>query len=66
MVSVTGSVTWTSHSPSVIGMNPDPRRRRDERHAYRYRPKRTTEAVRQPARRRKADANPLFGMAIKG
>ena len=35
MVSVTGSVTWISHSPSVIGMNPDPRRQRDERHARR-------------------------------
>ena len=35
LVSVTGSVTWISHSPSVIGMNPDPRRQRDERHARR-------------------------------
>ena len=26
MVSVTGSVTWISHSPSVICMNPNPRR----------------------------------------
>ena len=35
MVSVTGSVTWISHSSSVIGKNPDPRRQRDERHARR-------------------------------
>ena len=41
MVSVTGSVTWISHCPSVIGMNPDTRRQRDERHAHRYRPERT-------------------------
>ena len=66
MVSVTGSVTWTSHSPSVIGMNPDPRRQRDERHAHRYRPERTAEAVRQPAQRRKADATPLPGTVVRG
>ena len=30
MVSVTGSVTWISHSSSVIGMYSDPRRQRDE------------------------------------
>ena len=58
MVSVTGSVTWISHSPSVIGMNPDPRRRRDEIARYRYRPERGTEAVRQPAQRRKAGPLP--------
>ena len=45
MVSVTGSVTWISHSPSVIGMNPDPRRQRDERHAHRYVRKGPQEAV---------------------
>ena len=27
MVSVTGSVTWISYSSSVIGKNPDPRRK---------------------------------------
>ena len=32
MVSVTGSVTWGSHSPYVIGMDPDPRRQQDEWH----------------------------------
>ena len=58
MVSVTGSVTWISHSSSVIGIDPDPRRQRDERHANRYRPERTTEAGRQLARRWKADATP--------
>ena len=66
MVSVTGSVTWISHSSSVIAMDPDPRRQRDERHANRYRPERTTEAGRQLARRWKADATPLPGTAVKG
>ncbi len=66
MVSVTGSVTWISHSSSVIGMDPDPRRQRDERHANRYRPERTTEAGRQLARRWKADATPLLGTAVMG
>jgi hypothetical protein len=59
MVSVTGSVTWISHSSSVIDMNPNPRRQWDELHAHRHRPERTTEAVRQPAQRRKADALPF-------
>ncbi|MBQ6179163.1 MAG: hypothetical protein IJK32_06550 [Bacteroidales bacterium] len=66
MVSVTGSVTWISYGSSVIGKNPDPRRQRDGRHAHRYRPERTTEAVRPPAQRRKADATPLPGTAVRG
>ena len=66
MVSVTGSVTWISHSPSVIGLNPNPRRQTDERHAHRHRLVRTIEAVRPPARRRKVDAYPLLGTAAKG
>ena len=53
MVSVTGSVTWASHSPSVIGKNQDPRRQRDERHAQRYRAERTAGGKKAWHKRRK-------------
>ncbi len=66
MVSVTGSVTWISHSPSVIGMKPDPRRQRDERHARRYRPERTAGSGETLTQRREADAIPRPGTAVKG
>ena len=65
MVSVTGSVTWISYGSSVIGKTPDPRRQRDEKHAHRYLPERTTEAVRPPAQRRKADAPPFPCTAVR-
>ena len=66
MVSVTCSVTWTSHGSSVIGINPDPRCRRDKIARYRYRPEKTKEAVRQSAQRRKADATLVLGSAVRG
>ena len=40
--------------------------KREEQHAHRHRPERTKEAVRQPAQRRKADATPLLGTAVRG
>ena len=61
MVSVTGSVTWISHSSSVIGKNPDPRRQRDEKHANRYRRKEPREAERGLAQRRKKMPLPFQG-----
>ena len=61
MVSVTGSVTWISHSPSVIGMKPDPRRQHDEKHAHRYRPERTAGSGERAGTTAKEDAAPLPG-----
>ena len=66
MVSVTGSVTWISHGSSVIGISLDPRRQRDERHDSATGRKEPPEAMRPTARRRKADATPLPGTAVKG
>ena len=61
MVSVTGSVTWISHSPSVIGMNPDPRRQMNEKHAHRNRRKGPREAVRRLAGRPRKMPLPFQG-----
>ena len=47
MVSVTGSVTWISHSSSVIGMYVYPWRERDEQHDSDTGWKRTLEAARR-------------------
>ena len=66
MVSVTGSVTWISYGSSVIGKNPDPRRQRDERHAHRYRPKRTAGSGEMAGTTAKEDAAPLSVTAVKG
>ena len=61
MVSVTSSVTWISHSPSVIGMNPDPRRQMNEKHAHRNRRKGPREAVRRLAGRPRKMPLPFQG-----
>ena len=66
MVSVTGSVTWISHSLSVIGMNPDTRRQRDERHARRQRPERSAGSVESSGTAPESGCRSPLGQAGQG